>query len=152
MPKLPSDEVRGPEFWLSGRHRPKGIHSFLHIVRAESDPARLSREQRQKKHGAEVSQIWKKAMHVSQVPKWREEIIKLLEDGLARTFNRIVLEISKGEYTADVAMGKAPDVALWQLVTEWELSFTNESPVYFRLSRHVGYGIPETYPDETTDE
>jgi hypothetical protein len=51
---------------------------------------------------------------------------------MARTFNRIVLEITKYEYTADVAFDTIADVALWELVASEALEHTVATPVLFR--------------------
>lgn len=143
-PDVSSVEVDGKEQWVYGRPERdgwvtggeisrEGLAGYVHIVRAPDDPERMSRSERQKLHGKEkASQKWKADLKPSSKGAWGEKITGLLSDGQGRTFNRICLELSELEYTADVAMGKAPDHALWDLVGEGKVEHTLVSPVLFR--------------------
>jgi hypothetical protein len=114
------------EIWTSELPDRSGMAAYVHLQRSYGDPERSPREARK---GS--STAWRQRFHVSTVPAWREAILEHMRDGQARTFNRIAVELT--DATADVVFGKAPDVALWQLVAEGLLEFTPHAPVFFRL-------------------
>lgn len=110
-----------------------GLSRFLHIIRSSDDPERAPRSKRRGK-----SLAWEKDM-TGDVGKWADAIAELLGDGRPRTFNRIVLELTGLQYTADVAAGKAPDLGLWAAVADGRLEHTIDAPVLFR-KRAAGDG------------
>lgn len=120
--------------WLTGKWWPKSKHpmdGFAHIIRSPFDPDRSSREQRRKIRGKDPV-AWKKDLKSGDVARWKREILRLLGDREPRTFNRIVLELTDGQHTADIARGNDPDAALWSLVEAKNVEHTDESPVLFR--------------------
>lgn len=114
--------------WVTGAVVAReGVDSFLHLVRSPSDPTRLSREERK---GRECA--WKNDLRKSSKGRWLAGMQELLSDGQPRTFNRIVLELSSYEYTADVAFDTVADDALWDLVGAQVVEHTLATPVLFR--------------------
>jgi len=118
----PSDE------WRVELPERSGAARYTHLIRAADDPKRISRSERK---GNETR--WRLDMRGS-AEQWEDEMLVLLGDGRPRTFNRIVLELTDGRYTADVAFEGAPDTALWQLVERGSLEYRAQAPVLFRLS------------------
>ena len=108
----------------------RGLAGFLHVVRGVDDPKRLDRKDRE---GRETA--WKADLKASSTATWAAKIAAHLSDGIPRTFNRIVLELSNHEYTADVALEQAPDFALWHLVASERVEHTFTLPVLFRAHR-----------------
>lgn len=120
--------------WVTGHNAARsGLECFVHIIRGPDDPKRLTREQRKG-----MSLAWVADLKDCNKPKWIEEIVALLSDGVERTFNRICLEVSGGNYTADVCLEKSPDNALWELVAQGDIEHTMAAPVLFRLVRCPG--------------
>jgi hypothetical protein len=121
------------EEWITRFRRPEGIAAFTFIIRDPSDPERLERDERKAKYGEDVITKWKSkyGLQDKHVPEWRERILELLSDGIPRTFNRICLDASGCAFTADVAMEKAPDKALWGLIAEGKLQCTVQAPILF---------------------
>ena len=114
--------------WVTGETVSReGLDGFLHIVRAPDDPQRSSREERKG-----LACAWKGDMKASSKGAWTEKIRELLADGEPRTFNRIVLELSGLQYSADMALDAAPDHALWALVAAEAIEHTICAPVVFR--------------------
>jgi len=131
VPKIPTEYV-GEAVWTSGPVDRSGPAAYVHLVRSPDDPQRISRAARKDLGKGPVS--WCGDMKASAKPEWLERIPELLGDGKPRTFNAIVLEVSGGVYTADAAFGKAPDNALWELVTAGRVEHTLVAPVLFRLA------------------
>lgn len=119
--------------WDTGGHLQRGYMStFMHIVRSPLDPERLSRKKRQEMHENSVTK-WCGDLKAGTKPQWKAKILEVLAGGELLTFNAIVLRASGMEYTADVAHGKAPDSALWELVGERKIEHTMATPILFRI-------------------
>lgn len=119
--------------WVSGEHVDRsGIAKYIHLIMSSEDPEQLGRHERGRK-----SLNWLTDFHPGTYDKWRAAILKLLSDGQPRTFNRIVLELTGRLHAGEVAFGKAPDDALWDLVKEGEVSHTMEVPILFRKVRRL---------------
>lgn len=110
------------EKWLTGGVQFEGLQKFIHIVRGPDDPERGPRVK-----GQETA--WKKKLSGDPEP-WKKVLYDTLKKEGPMTFNKLAL-LTSG-YTADVVAGKAPDQALWQLVGEGKIKFTNASPVIFK--------------------
>lgn len=117
--------------WLTGTHRPERELALVHIIRADDDPQRLTREQA-KAAGRNRTKEWR-ALARKPVPELAELIRELLGDGRPRTFNAICVELF--DSTADVLFQKNPDHALWSLVAAGEVEHECCAPVRFRLAR-----------------
>jgi hypothetical protein len=109
-----------------------GVAQYVHCIRGADDPERLSRKE-QRARGAGFD-AWREDMK-GEPAAWAERIVELLGDGTPRTFNRIVLELTGCLYTADVALGKAPDEGLWLAVADRRLKHTLEAPILFAANR-----------------
>jgi len=112
--------------WWSGLPDRSGAARYLHLVRASDDPRRLPRADRK---GDESR--WRLDLRGSTA-SWESNILELLADRRPRTFNRIVLELTGGRYTADVAFEGSPDAALWLLVDQGRLEYRPRTPIFFR--------------------
>ena len=110
------------EKWLTGGVQFEGLQQYIHIARGPDDPERGPRVR-----GQETA--WKKKLSGDPEP-WKKILYDTLKKEGPMTFNKLAL-LTSG-YTADVAAGKAPDQALWQLVAEGKVKFTNQSPVIFK--------------------
>jgi hypothetical protein len=104
-----------------------GMAAFLHIIRAPGDP---ERRQRASERDEKDTQIWRRLFRSGSQAEWSDALHRHLADGIPRTFNRMMVELC--DMTADVALDKAPDLALWALVAAGEVEHTASRPVYFR--------------------
>lgn len=117
--------------WVSGPWADRaGDYRYVHLVRSADDPPQQTRKQR----GCQPLK-WKLDFNPDTKPMWKEAIYELLGDGKPRTFNHIIVELTHSFHTADVAFERAPDWALWELVSEWKVSHTREAPILFRRSK-----------------
>jgi len=120
-----------PGILISGLHGfNRGMAQYTHLIRASDDPKPRPRAERK---GHQMS--WLKDMNPNTLGQWTRAIYGLLADGVPRTFNRIVLELTGNLHTADVAFKKAPDQALWNLVARRKISHTLEAPILFGRSK-----------------
>lgn len=125
----PADSVI-PEWVTGARVDRSGMSAYLHLTRSPEDPERgdirlLPTELRDR--GAE----WLKGLMKSGAADWHAPILALLADNVARTFNRIGVELL--DKTADVLFETPPDEALWALVGLGQVEHTMNTPVFFRL-------------------
>lgn len=113
-----------------------GIAAFTHLIRHPSDAQRESREARHERHDdvSEAAAEWKVTVG-GKVEEWSSRIEKLLRDGEPRTFNAIVLTLTDGRLTADLAGDKPPDKALWKLVEAGTVWWACELGVVWFLHR-----------------
>lgn len=84
----------------------RGVNAYIIVIRSPDDPKRTPRRRDGDK--APHLTLLKQSMH-----RWRDAISALLEDGKARTFNAICVELSG--LTADICLDEAPEHALWSL-------------------------------------
>lgn len=128
---LPWKPKRIGVIWVTGGHVDRsGLSRYTHLIRSSEDFDRTPREFRKGKETA-----WRKDLHPGTIIQWRHDILRVLAGGSSKTFNQIVLEITGGQYTADNAFEKAPDMALWDLVEERKLSHTLQAPILFRRTK-----------------
>lgn len=118
--------------WVTGEVvERKGIAAYLHLVRADDDPERAPRP----KTGTRAHKTRDRQPHITfdkQSPEhWAAVILKYLQDGKPRTFNRIGVEL--WDKTADVLSDNV-NAGLWQLVADRKIEHTLEVPVLFRVS------------------
>ena len=115
-----------------------GPGAYVHLIRSDTDPKRLSREEHRalrEKEGRSPATAWRRDLSIlpQSVDRWRQVIGVLLEDGEPRTFNRLCLELTEFAYTGDVCFRKGPDIALWRMVDASLVEHSIEAPVLFRL-------------------
>ncbi len=121
-PKEPRVFVRGAAIDRTS------IARYLHIVRGPDDPQRSPRP---------VGGLDDRAPHLTlataTLQDCRAQILALLADGHARTFNAIAVELL--DHTADTVLDSPYDRALWHLVETDELEHTLDLPILFRLAQ-----------------
>jgi hypothetical protein len=103
-----------------------GIGQYVHLIRATDDPERSPRPV-----GGRKDRAPHLTLSETPVARCREEIVSLLRDGRARTFNAIGVELL--DHTADTLLGSPYDEALWDLIDRGVLEHTLDAPVLFRL-------------------
>jgi hypothetical protein len=118
----PDDFVRG------ARVDRTGIVGYVHLIRAPDDPARSPRPK-----GGQPDRFPHRTLGEIPVERCAEMILALLDDGRARTFNAICVELF--DKTADIALGSPLDRSLWQLAADSRLEYTLAAPIRFRLVR-----------------
>ena len=104
----------------------RGIARYVHLIRGPSDPERSPRPV-----GGRDDRAPHLTLATVTVADCRAQILALLGDGLARTFNAIGVELL--DHTADTLSGSPYDCALWQLVEDDELEHTLDAPIAFRI-------------------
>lgn len=109
--------------WMTGLPNRDGAAIYVHLIRGPNEP-------KPPRPGRDQASAWRQRFHKSTVPKWRSAIIEHLSDGKPCTFNSMMIAIART--TADVVAGKAPDIALWELVDEQLLEYTTQAPILFR--------------------
>lgn len=72
--------------------------------------------------------LWK-GLDKHTTEEWAARIVTHLSDGILRTFNRIMVEVS--DFTADVAYGSSADEGLWLAVSRHQLALTYDAPILF---------------------
>jgi hypothetical protein len=105
-----------------------GPAQYVHLIRDLNDPERSERP-----IGGRVDRSPHLTLADVAVTTCRDEILGLLADGRARTFNAIGVELL--DHTADTLLGSPYDEALWQLVEAEQLEHTMEAPVLFRRTQ-----------------
>jgi len=98
------------------------------IIRGKDDPERPS---------TLGALAWRKKVKTGTPEEWARRIIQHLADGVPRTFNRIMVEISG--VTADIAFHHPPEDGLWLAVERGYLGWTSEAPILFKLIRPAGF-------------
>jgi hypothetical protein len=116
-----------PVFVLGVRVDRSGAAQYTHLIRGAVDPERSPRPV-----GGREDRSPHLTLSTIEVTVCREQILTLLSDGCARTFNAIGVELL--DHTADTLLGSPYDVALWQLVDEDQLEHTLEAPILFRVA------------------
>lgn len=134
--------------WLPDRTSPPDFHSgvpslrgtakYVVIIRAKGDPERSPRPSSKNDPGHALA--WKKKVKTGTPEEWADRIVKLLSDGIHRTFNRIVVELA--DTTADVAFGYPPEKGLWLAVERGDLMLTHEAPILFTTALKVARRRP----------
>ncbi len=119
--------------WRTGPIARPDAHRYVHLIRANDDPERSTREAR-KSRGVDSNKRWRELLRPNSVDEWRHAIVAHLQDGVPRTFNQLCVEL--GDITADIAFEKGPDRALWDLVEEGILEHTLRAPIRFRLAQN----------------
>lgn len=146
-PKQPSQIALFASRWPWTYHRGlpdrSGLSRYTHLIRSKYDPEETMARGRLKydEAGNVVSgrdpTHWKSDKQRS-VPVFMAEIRKLLSDGNPRTFNRICVELTGT--TADVMLEKPIDEALWELVAEKSIAWSNsEGAVFFTNTEFVNW-------------
>lgn len=103
-----------------------GAEAYIHLVRAPDDPERKKWERGERDLAAE----WLRNLNRSEPSFWQPKLLALLQDGAARTFNRIGVELI--DKTADVLFGTPVETALWDLLERGAIEMRNHTPILFR--------------------
>ena len=114
-----------------------GMAQYLHIIRAADDPERSPRPA-----GGRKDRAPHRTLAEIPIAMCEAQMLGLLADGQARTFNRIGVELL--DHTADTLIGSPYDDALWGLVERGELEHTLDAPILFRIPAEAGGAAPET--------
>lgn len=129
--------------WRTGKwwdvHPLESPGRYTHLIRSPEDPERISRKERQKRLGKRKAATAWKSLGKGETKGWKKLILALLKKkrkGI--TFNAIVLELTDGGMTADVAFMKDPDHALWSLVEEGKVRHTVAAPILFAANKKGG--------------
>lgn len=139
--------LTGPWWTAQARTPPfRGESFYSHLVWGPKDDSRLSRKERQEMYPDQGNATaWRKAVKAATVEDWMIRIEKLLtETPKPRTFNQIILELTRHEYNAIVFYRSAADEALWRLVAQRRLAHTLVSPTH----GHMLFAHPDTRLDE----
>jgi hypothetical protein len=129
--------MQPPDFH-SGVPSLRGAAKYVVIIRAKGDPERSPRPS--SKSDPDHALAWKKKVQTGTPEEWADRIVKLLSDGVHRTFNRIVVELA--DTTADVAFGERPEQGLWLAVERGDLMLTHEAPILFTTALKVARRRP----------
>jgi hypothetical protein len=103
-----------------------GIAQYVHLIRSADDPERSPRPV-----GGRADRAPHRTLSVRPVATCCEDILRLLSDGHARTFNAIGVELL--DLTSATLFGSPYDEALWELVERQQLEHTLDVPILFRL-------------------
>jgi len=115
-----------PGEWVTGKLVDRsGTSNYIVLIRAPGDPDRTPRGARNRDRVG-----WQHDLGKTTVKEWKEIILQHLSDGVARTFNRIGVELL--DKTADTLLGLNPERALWSLVEDGRVAHTLRAPIYFR--------------------
>ena len=117
-----------PGEWQTGKLVDRsGTSAYITLIRAPEDPERSPRGERKRDRVG-----WQHDLAKTTIKEWKEVILQHLSDGLARTFNRIGVELL--DKTADTLLKLNPEEALWSLVAEGKVAHTLSAPIYFRAT------------------
>jgi hypothetical protein len=105
-----------------------GAAQYTHLIRGANDPERSPRPV-----GGREDRAPHLTLATVEISVCRDQILTLLSDGSARTFNAIGVELL--DHTADTLFGSPYDTALWQLVDEDQLEHTLEAAILFRVAQ-----------------
>ena len=119
-PTAPREFVRGVRVDRSG------MAQYVHLIRAADDPERSPRPV-----GGRADRAPHRTLSVRPVATCSEDILRLLSDGRARTFNAIGVELL--DLTSATLFGSPYDEALWALVESQDLEHTLDIPILFRV-------------------
>lgn len=130
-PRLVADAA-GTE-WSTGyfpAHWRTGTALFMPMLRAPGDPSRRSREARQAHRRLQNLDNYEWIeLRKKTAAQWREIILTHMDDGQARSANRIAVEIC--DHTADI-MGELFYEALFDLAEDGWLEHTTKTPILWR--------------------
>ena len=125
----PPDAAAGTRVFVRGVPVDRtGPAQYVHLIRDLNDPERTERP-----IGGRVDRSPHLTLADVAVATCGDQILGLLADGRARTFNAIGVEPL--DHTADTLLGSPYDEALWQLVEAEQLEHTMEAPVLFRRTQ-----------------
>ena len=115
------------EVWWTGRPDRSGLAVYTHVIRGPNDPERSPRSARR---GQTLR--WR-GLDDASPEAWADAIVLHLEDGMPRTFNRLMVELF--DVPSSVAFETNADRGLWLAVEAERLEYTPSAPVYFRVRR-----------------
>ncbi len=133
-----NDSASAEVTWNRAIPDTSGISQYTLLIRAPGDE-RFEKRRRGRKVGGQLA--WRDALSPSTLEVWLRKMRQILADGTARTFNRIILEASEGQFTADVAGGKAPEHALWEMLHRGEMEWANH-PGGYVIWRNAAIAAP----------
>lgn len=120
LPSMPREFVRGVQVDRSGLAR------YVHLIRGADDPERTARPV-----GGRADRAPHRTISARSIAACRADILRLLSDGRARTFNAMGVELL--DLTSSTLFASPYDRALWDLVERQELEHTLDAPVLFRV-------------------
>lgn len=144
---VPGPGLAAMPCWVTGLLPDRsGAAQYTLLIRGKDDPERVDIRTLPPEQQDRTS-IWRRKLKKASVVDWMGWLDTHLTDGLARSFNRIMVEMI--DKTADVVTGLPPEDALWRLVEAGRVAFTtNTSVPLFR--RVLGPPpAPETLLPET---
>jgi len=137
LERFPADEFEGlmaaPATWYRGMPVLSGLAQYTVAIRSPHDPTPMTRSQRQAS-GVDADS-WRSNMK-GDVRSWAASLLWLWRrEGRSLTFNAAITLLTRGKYTADVALGRTPEDALWLLVRRGWLLWANlaDGAVWFAL-------------------
>ena len=111
--------------WVTGLVADRsGIARYTVLIRAPDDPERMHEEK-------DYVALWRRRLIKDTAETWFFRIGDHLLDGVARTMNRIGVELL--DKTADNLFETPFEEGLWQLVEERHVEHTMDAPVLFRM-------------------
>lgn len=133
---LPFAEPRSlpePSEWLERFALPMtGLASYQVLVRSPDDPERRSRKERQQ--SPDYATSWKRLDDASP-EQWATLFVDLLKTCEPMTFNALVLTVTGGAFTADVAAFGAPHLGLALALADGRLRISNSGPHRIAVSQ-----------------
>lgn len=136
--------MRRRNVWSTGVPMDRSkARAFTDIIRAPEDPERSPRVAASDPR-SDTMALWRRELKKSSPADWEARILEHLSDGMARTFNRIAVELL--DKTADIVMDTPIHVALWNLVEAFEVEHTMHA-IYFRRSTIVFVEFDDKGPD-----
>jgi hypothetical protein len=103
-----------------------GVARYLHLIRDPNDPKRSPRPK-----GGLADRAPHRTLATLSLDDCAAEILGLLSDSRARTFNAIAVELR--DHTADTFHRSPFERALWRLAEAGQLEHTLDVPVLFRV-------------------
>ena len=106
---------------------------YTHLVRAAGDPERSGAAKEQGRGW--TGYVLQRKLKQGCLGDFTGSILGLLGDGVARTFNRIAVELL--DVTADVAFGTPFEDALEELFDCEQIEMSEGLPIYWRIAERA---------------
>jgi len=127
--------------WVTGSEVLRGgLAKFTHVIRGPDDPERTDIRKLPEAERDRLA-LWRHGLKRRPFVELRAPILDHLRDGVARTFNRVGVELF--DKTADLLLDLPPDAALWSLVGDGLVEHTLAAPVLFRATAAGLAATPE---------
>ena len=116
-----------------------GLNAFVVVIREAHDPERQPDELKDKYGKGWLR--WRRKLKEMELEDVAEWIMAHLSDGQSRTLNRIGVEMINK--TADILCGTKFEEALWLLVKQKRVEYTQHAPILFRRRSSVAWDPTE---------